>query len=88
LARNGRYEFQSHSGDVRVSPLGSGGFSIEASTFSGDMRSDYPLTLQGNPPNNVTNRGPNRRPLRGTYGDGGALLTLQSFSGNITVVKR
>jgi len=88
LARNGRYEFQSHSGDVRVSPLGSGGFSIEASTFSGDMRSDYPLTLQGNPPNNVTNRSPNRRPLRGTYGDGGALLTLQSFSGNITVVKR
>jgi len=89
LARNGRYEFQSHSGDVRVSPLGSGGFSIEASTFSGDMRSDYPLTLQGNPPNNnLTNRGPNRRPLRGTYGDGGALLTLQSFSGNITVVKR
>ena len=25
------------------------GFSIEASTFNGDLRSDYPLTLQGNP---------------------------------------
>ena len=47
LSRNGRYEFQSHSGDVRVSPLGSQGFSLEASTFSGDLRSDYPLTLQG-----------------------------------------
>jgi DUF4097 and DUF4098 domain-containing protein YvlB len=89
LARNGRYEFQSHSGDVRVSPLGSQGFSIEASTFSGDLRSDYALTLQGNPPNNsLTSRGPNRRPLRGTFGDGGALLSLQSFSGSITVVKR
>jgi Putative adhesin len=89
LARNGRYEFQSHSGDVRVTPLGSPGFTIEASTFSGDMRSDYPLTLQGNPPNaSLTNRGPNRRPLRATFGDGGAILTLQSFSGNITVVKR
>jgi len=89
LARNGRYEFQSHSGDVRVTPLGSPGFTIDASTFSGDMRSDYPLTLQGNPPNtSPTNRGPNRRPLRATFGDGGAILTLQSFSGNITVVKR
>jgi hypothetical protein len=89
LARNGRYEFQSHSGDVRVTPLGSPGFTIEASTFSGDLRSDYPLTLQGNPPNtSLTNRGPNRRPLRATFGDGGAMLTLQSFSGNITVVKR
>jgi DUF4097 and DUF4098 domain-containing protein YvlB len=88
LARNGRYDFQSHSGDVRVSPIGSPGFSIEASTFSGDLRSDYPLTLQGNPPNGGINRGPNRRALRATFGDGGAVLTLQSFSGNITVVKR
>jgi DUF4097 and DUF4098 domain-containing protein YvlB len=89
LARNGRYEFQSHSGDVRVSPLGSAGFSLEASTFSGDMRSDYPLTTQGNPPNTpLVNRGPNRRPLRATFGDGGALLSLQSFSGNITIIKR
>jgi DUF4097 and DUF4098 domain-containing protein YvlB len=89
LAQNGRYEFQSHSGDVRVSPLGSQGFSIEASTFSGDLRSDFPLTTQGNPPNNnLTSRGPNRRPLRATFGDGGAVLALQSFSGNITVVKR
>ena len=89
LARNGRYEFQSHSGDVRVSPLGSPGFSIEASTFSGDLRSDYPTTLQGNPPNNsLTNRGPSRRSLRATVGDGGAVLSLQSFSGSITVVKR
>jgi DUF4097 and DUF4098 domain-containing protein YvlB len=89
LARNGRYEFQSHSGDVRVAPTGSSGFSIEASTFSGDLRSDFPLTLQGNPPNRpFVNRGPNRRPLRGTFGDGGAVLSLQSFSGSITVVKR
>jgi DUF4097 and DUF4098 domain-containing protein YvlB len=88
LARNGRYEFQSHSGDVRVSPLGTQGFSLEASTFSGDLRSDFPLTLQGNPPNRANLRGPNRTPLRGTFGDGGAVISLQSFSGSITVVKR
>ena len=88
LARNGRYEFQSHSGDVRVSPLGTQGFSLEASTFSGDLRSDYPLPAQGNPPNSFTNRGPNRRPVRATIGDGGAVLSLQSFSGNLALVKR
>jgi DUF4097 and DUF4098 domain-containing protein YvlB len=89
LAPSGRYEFQSHSGDVRVSPFGAPGFSIEASTFSGDLRSDYPLTLQGNPPNNgFNNRGRNGRALRATFGNGGAVLTLQSFSGNITIVKR
>lgn len=89
LAGNGRYEFQSHSGDVRVSPAGSPGFSIEASTFSGDLRSDFPLTTQGNSPNNsFDSRRPNRRALRASFGNGGALLALQSFSGDITIVKR
>jgi DUF4097 and DUF4098 domain-containing protein YvlB len=89
LSKNGRYELQSHSGDVRVSPLGSQGFSLEASTFSGDLRSDYPLTLQGSS-QVTTGFGPRRNPraVRGSFGEGGALLTLQSFSGSITIVKR
>jgi DUF4097 and DUF4098 domain-containing protein YvlB len=89
LARTGRYELQTHSGDIRVTPQGASGFSIDASTFSGDLRSDYPLTLQGNSPNNsFNNRGRNGRSLRATFGDGGAALRLQSFSGGITVIKR
>jgi DUF4097 and DUF4098 domain-containing protein YvlB len=87
LSQQGRYEFQSHSGDVRVSPLGSQGFSLDASTFSGDLRSDYPLTLQGNQQNVRARRGPGRG-IRGSFGEGGAVLTLQSFSGNITIVRR
>jgi DUF4097 and DUF4098 domain-containing protein YvlB len=87
LSRQGRYELQSHSGDVRVSPLGSQGFSLEASTFSGDLRSDYPLTLQGNQQNARQFRRTGRG-IRGSFGEGGAVLTLQSFSGNITIVKR
>ena len=86
LATKGRYEFQSHSGDVKVAPVGASGFSIEASTFNGDLRSDFPLTLQGNPPNSFTRR--NTRGIRGSFGEGGAVLTVQSFSGNITIVKR
>jgi DUF4097 and DUF4098 domain-containing protein YvlB len=86
LARDGRYEFKSHSGDVRVAPLSSQGFSVEASTFSGDLRSDYPLTLEGNSNSFGPRRG--NRGIRGSFGDGGTVLTLESFSGNITIVKR
>jgi DUF4097 and DUF4098 domain-containing protein YvlB len=87
LQRNGRYQFQSHSGDIRVTPSDARGFAIEGSTFSGDIRSDYPLTLQTGPGNSLTGPGRNRS-VRGSFGDGGATLSLQSFSGDIVVVKR
>jgi DUF4097 and DUF4098 domain-containing protein YvlB len=88
LARNGRYQFQSHSGDVRVTPADAKGFSLEASTFSGDVRSDYALTLQSGPGNSLV-AGPGRnRSVRGSFGDAGATLMLQSFSGDIVIVKR
>jgi DUF4097 and DUF4098 domain-containing protein YvlB len=88
LARNGRYQFQSHSGDIRVTPADARGFAIEATTFSGDVRSDYALTLQSTPGNSLA-PGPGRnRSVRGSFGDAGATLTLQSFSGDIVIVKR
>ena len=88
LQRNGRYQFQSHSGDIRVTPADERGFAIEASTFSGDVRSDFALTLQTGPGNSLTG-GPGRnRSIRGSFGDAGATLSLQSFSGDIVIVKR
>jgi DUF4097 and DUF4098 domain-containing protein YvlB len=86
LLRNGRYQFQSHSGDIRITPADNRGFAIEASTFSGDVRSDYALTVQSQPGNSL---GPGRnRSVRGSFGDASATLTLQSFSGDIVIVKR
>ncbi len=87
LQKGGRYQFQSHSGDVRVTPTDNRGFSIEASTFSGDVRSDYSLTLQGGTGNSLVGPGRNRS-VRGSFGDAGATLMLQSFSGDIVIVKR
>jgi DUF4097 and DUF4098 domain-containing protein YvlB len=86
LARNGRYQFQSHSGDLRVTPTDTKGFAVEASTFSGDVRSDFALTLQS-PPGSSLAPGRNRS-IRGSFGDAGATLALQSFSGDIVIVKR
>ena len=40
LAKAGRYEFSTHSGDVRLSLQGSVGFEITANSFSGELRSD------------------------------------------------
>jgi hypothetical protein len=88
LARNGRYEIATHSGDVRLA-IADIGFEVEANTFSGDFRSDYAVTMRGG--DDPGGRGPRRRPnrtVRGTYGDGSAILDLRSFSGDIAIVKR
>ncbi|HEY7189292.1 MAG TPA: DUF4097 family beta strand repeat-containing protein [Vicinamibacterales bacterium] len=90
LSRNGRYEFQSHSGNVRFTPMGSPNFSIEATTFSGDVRTDFPLTLQGGSQSFTRSDLRGRRQnqsVRGTVGSGGPVITMQSFSGNIVIAK-
>ena len=117
LAKAGRYEFRSHSGNVRVTPTSTTGFEVEANTFSGTFRSDFPVTLRSvgpaapahpappappappSPPGRTTRDrparpdirmggGPPTRSVQGTYGDGSAVLSLTSFSGDITIVKK
>lgn len=77
LARNGRYEVTSHSGDVRFTPTGSVGFSLSATSFGGDISSSIALQSDG-----TRTR---RRALSGKVGDGSATVTLQTFNGDITV---
>ena len=87
LARSGRYDMQSHSGDIRIVAPGSPGFDIEASTFSGGISSDYPVTPRGTGGNSLASHGPGRT-VRGSFGDASAVLTLRSFSGDITISKK
>jgi DUF4097 and DUF4098 domain-containing protein YvlB len=75
---SGRYRFRSHSGDVTVRTDGDLNATVSVSTFSGDLESDWPITITP---------GPGRR-MHGqdwefTVGNGGARLTLESFSGTI-----
>jgi len=77
LAKGGRYNFKSHSGDiVLVTPSG---FELDAATFSGDIRVDG-LTGQGE-----TDRPGPGRTRRGTVGGGGAVVEAKTFSGDLRI---
>jgi DUF4097 and DUF4098 domain-containing protein YvlB len=88
LVRGGRYEFNAHSGNVRLLlSANTPGFELDASTFNGSVRSDFPVTLRSTE-NTTERRGASSRAVRGTYGDASAILALRSFSGNVVITKR
>ena len=85
LARSGRYEFISHSGDIRLMLSGATGFEVQANSFSGNVRSDFPVNRRAGAEGGggVTPRG-----IRGVFGDASAMLVLRAFSGNISIARR
>jgi DUF4097 and DUF4098 domain-containing protein YvlB len=90
LTKGGRYEFTSHSGNVRVLLSGATGFELDADTFSGSVRSDVPVTLRAVGRNDQTprdRRGSNRA-IRGSYGDASAFLSVRSHSGSVVISKK
>jgi DUF4097 and DUF4098 domain-containing protein YvlB len=73
----GRYDFASHSGDVRLLLPSALGALISVETFSGTIDSDFPITLQ-----------PGQRhgkEFEFQVGDGGARIGATSFSGGIYI---
>lgn len=83
LAPGGRYDFKSHSGDIRLTFGGATGFSVNASTFSGDLSSRLELTnvTRSEPPRH----GPRTQRLQGTFGDGSAQVDVTTFSGSVVL---
>jgi hypothetical protein len=79
LAKNGQYELKAFSGSLKFIPAGPVGFEVQTSTFSGDFHADPSMTFSG--------ISKSRQSFRGTYGDGGAVVTLKTFSGSITIGK-
>jgi hypothetical protein len=94
LARNGRYSLQSQSGDVRLTPIGSDDFELEAATVSGSVRTDFPITLDdreltGQPERGTRlGRGGGRGTGRGTGRAGARMLRGVSGSGGPLVTVR
>jgi hypothetical protein len=82
LRRNARYDISTNSGNIRVViPDGPVGFDLEATTVA-TLRSDFTLK-----PTTPSSPASGNRFLRGSYGDGSAILSLRSFTGNVTVAK-
>lgn len=89
LAPDGRYDLQSHSGDLVLRLRGDVGFELAAETFSGSIQTDVPLTLRGGT-RTGDDRGRGRRgqSMRGTYGDGSARIDVRTFSGDLEIRQR
>ena len=92
LSRGGRYEFNAHSGQVRIALANPSGFELDASTFSGSIRSDFPITLhtaaRGERGASRARDSMTNRSVRGTFGDAGAILSVRSFSGTVVITKK
>lgn len=88
LVKGGRYEFTSHSGDVRLILSGNTGFELDADTFSGSVRSDIPVTLRTIGQIRSGERRSSPRAIRGTYGDASAILSVRSHSGSVVITKK
>ena len=86
LARSGRYEFNSHSGDIRLVLSGNTGFEVLANTFSGTVRSDFTFSRGRAGAEGGGVQGP--RTIRGAFGDASAMVALRAFSGNISLARR
>ena len=93
IARNGRYEINTHSGTVRLLLANPAGFELNANSFSGSIRSDLPLTIGGDSRARTTTVGAaavigKNHSMRATFGDGSATLVVRTFSGDIVIARR
>jgi DUF4097 and DUF4098 domain-containing protein YvlB len=77
----GKYRFEAHSGNIRLTIPPGAGAHFSAETFSGDISSpDFPVTV---PPR--SSRGRKEGRMEFTIGDGRAMVDAQTFSGSIVI---
>jgi DUF4097 and DUF4098 domain-containing protein YvlB len=84
LLRSGLYQVQSRSGSVRFTTAGETGFRVDASSFRGNLRSEYPFPDASF----TTGEGGVNRTLQGTFGDPSASITLRSLRGDVTLARQ
>ena len=75
----GKYDFESHSGTLRLNIPRSAGANVSVETFSGDVNTDFTVVRQP---------GDRRRNFEFTIGDGRARISAQTFSGGIYINHR
>jgi DUF4097 and DUF4098 domain-containing protein YvlB len=75
----GKYDFESHSGTIRLNIPRTAGANVSVETFSGDISTDFPAVRQ---PTGRSRQGGN---FEFTIGDGRARISAQTFSGTIVI---
>ncbi len=79
LSKGGSYNFKALNGDVTLLVPSNSAFELYAKTFSGDIDTDFEITLSGKL---------SKTELHGTVNGGGAEVTLKTFSGDVYLKKR
>ena len=82
----GKYEFESHSGTIRLALPPDAGARLSLETFSGSFRSDFPVTVGGNS-NWNDNQRHSGRSAEARIGNGNARIEAQTFSGSILIIR-
>ena len=83
IDESGRYEFRSHSGDVRLAIPENSSAQFSVQTYSGSLDTEFSVSLQ---PGHRTSHRPRR--FEFTLGGGSARVTAESFSGDIVLTRR
>ena len=76
---NGRYSLSAHSGRVEMTIPSNSAFDLEASTFSGSVKSEFDIMVSGKL---------SKKKISGSVNGGGADVSLKTFSGNIYLKKK
>jgi hypothetical protein len=84
LKADARYSLNTTSGDIRLMPTGTVSFDLDAMT-AGTLVSEFQLRSGRSPAPSPGARG---RILRGVYGTGSSILSLRSFTGNVSVLRK
>lgn len=79
ITSSGRYDLEAHSGTVEVTIPSNSAFDLTASTFSGNINTQFKVMVSGTV---------SKRKISGSVNGGGADVSLKTFSGNINLKKK
>jgi hypothetical protein len=83
IRAGGNYRLKSLSGSVIMTIQSDApGFTATLSTYSGGLETEFPLKVES-----PVQRGAMNRRLTGTFGNGEAKISLDSFSGEVKIAK-